>query len=122
MPTSAELLTAFDPADADGWMWVTDRMATLCRVPGMEGYRIMEILRDFGFDIAATCGGAATCGTCHIRLMSQADYDRLPAMQAEEITQLDTLAAAGPLSRLACQILWNKARMDGLKLALAPPE
>ena len=30
------------------------------------GWRLMEVLRDYGLPIRAECGGACSCATCHV--------------------------------------------------------
>jgi ferredoxin, 2Fe-2S len=113
--------TEFDLELADGHFLVRDREGQLHHLPGMDGFSLMEILRDFGLPVPALCGGACACGTCHV-LIEAADFSRLPAAREDELERLDTLVYAQPLSRLACQILWDRAAMDGLNLTLAPLE
>lgn len=111
----------FDPDLADGSFTLFDREGKAHRLPGVDGMSLMEIIRGYGFPIPATCGGAATCGTCHV-FLDPAHTERLPMPREDEEWQLDHLVAAGPNSRLACQIIWNKPRLDGLKVTLAPLE
>jgi len=111
----------FDPAEADGAFQVRDRAGALHRLPGIAGYRLMEIMRDFGLPIAASCGGAAACGTCHVYI-DAGWLSRLEPPRADEEAQLDQLLAVQPASRLACQIIWDEATLDGLSLTLAPEE
>ena len=112
---------AFDPALADGAFHVIDRGGTRFVLPGIEGFRLMEIMRESGLDIPALCGGSCSCGTCHITVAPEW-MDRLPAARDDEEEKLDALLYAGPLSRLACQIIWNAQAMDGLQVTLAPLE
>ncbi len=111
----------FDPALADGTFTVIDRQAKPHLLPGVEGMSLMEIIRGFDLPIAATCGGAAACGTCHI-LVDPAFAPRLAAARDEEEWQLDRLLMAQENSRLACQLIWEKTRLDGLTVTLAPLE
>jgi 2Fe-2S ferredoxin len=63
--------------------------------------------------IAAECGGACACGTCHVYI-DPADVPRLPAASAMEHGILEGVAAERrPESRLACQIAMSLA-LDGL--------
>ena len=32
----------------------------------VEGWRVMEIIREHGFDVGGLCGGACACATCHV--------------------------------------------------------
>lgn len=111
----------FDPALADGTFTVIDRDGRRHTLPGVNGMSMMEIIRGFDLPIAATCGGAAACGTCHL-FVEQGYLVKLPAPRDEESWQLDHLLTASPASRLACQILWDKACLDGVTVTLAPQE
>jgi 2Fe-2S ferredoxin len=87
------------------------------RYDAVEGWRVMEILREHGVPIAGTCDGASVCGTCHVRVA--ADWaDRLAPANDDEEATLDSLPNAGPSSRLCCQIIYDES-LDGLELAIA---
>lgn len=81
---------------------------------------LMEALRDAGHDVAGTCGGACSCGTCHV-YVDAGDFASLPPAGEDEADMLDALADAvmvKPCSRLACQL-----RCDGraaLVVEIAP--
>ena len=36
------------------------------RLEALEGWRVMEVIRDWGLPIKAECGGACACATCHV--------------------------------------------------------
>ena len=88
------------------------------RLEAVEGWRLMEIIRDWGIPIGCECGGAASCGTCHVEVASSW-IDRLPPRSEEEEAKLDEVPLVTPNTRLACQILWHDA-LDGLEVALPP--
>lgn len=119
MSSDPSTVADFD-AFADGFLHVRDRSGVKHRLPGLEGFRVMEILRDFGLEVPAVCGGACACGTCHV-IVGPAWRDRLPAPREDEKAKLDDLVFATAESRLACQLIWSKA-FDGLEIALAPLE
>ena len=114
-------LSEFDPDLADGIFHVTDRDGKLHHLPGIEGYRLMEILRDVGLPVAATCGGAAACGTCHV-FVAPAWREKLPPPCEDETEKLDELLHLADNSRLSCQLIWRQDQLDGLELTLAPEE
>ena len=71
---------------------VTDRTGETHDLDAIEGWRVMEIIRDHGLAIKAECGGACACATCHVYV--SADWvDRLPAAGDEEIDMLDSALA-----------------------------
>ena len=49
-------------------MFVTVHMpdGTSHRLEALEGWRVMEVIRDWGLPIKAECGGACACATCHV--------------------------------------------------------
>ena len=78
----------------------------------------MEIIRDAGLPMAAECGGACACATCHV-YVADAWRDRLPAAAQQEVDMLDFGLAVQDNSRLSCQIRLEPA-LDGLEVTLAP--
>lgn len=63
-------------------------------------------------DILAECGGALSCGTCHIYL-DEAGFALAGAPQGGEADLLDFSDHRRETSRLACQIIVTDA-LDGL--------
>ncbi len=82
-----------------------------------EGYRVMEVIRDYGLPIKAECGGACACGSCHVRVAAHW-VDRVIAPLDEELGRLDEIPGADDRSRLSCQILTDTA-IDGLEVEVA---
>lgn len=97
---------------------VVDRDGVEHDLPALEGWRVMEIIRDGGLPIKAECGGALECATCHV-YVDPAWSGRLVPKSAEEDEKLDEAFMIRPTSRLSCQILMSP-ELDGLKVALAP--
>jgi 2Fe-2S ferredoxin len=97
----------------------TDRQGNTREVEGRDGWSVMEILRDAGFDIAAECGGACACATCHV-YVTDGWYAKLPEPSEAEIDMLDMALAVEPgSSRLSCQVICSDAT-DGIKVTVAP--
>ena len=105
---------------------VTDRTGSSHVVDGLEGWTLMEVLRDHGLHtpalgLKAECGGALSCATCHVYLDATAVVsDSIPAPNVEETERLDDAFELRPTSRLSCQIVLSEARHDGLHVTLAP--
>ena len=97
---------------------VTDQDGRPHELDGLDGWRVMEIIRDHGLPIKAECGGACACATCHV-YVDEGWIARLVPATDEEIDKLDEAFEVGPNSRLSCQILMRED-LDGLKVTLAP--
>lgn len=97
---------------------VTDQAGESHELEGLEGWRVMEVIRDWGLNIKAECGGALSCATCHV-YVDQAWLDIVGAPSEEEEDMLDSVGDVKSNSRLSCQILMSD-QLDGLKLTLAP--
>src|ERR1700693_5669535 len=97
---------------------VIDRQGVEHKLEALEGWRLMEIIRDWGLDVKAECGGACACGTCHV-YVDPCWNDRLPLPSEEEMAQLDDAPRVEANSRLSCQILMRR-EFNGLRLRLAP--
>jgi ferredoxin, 2Fe-2S len=95
-----------------------DRKGVEHAVEGTDGWTVMEALRDAGLPIAAECGGACACATCHV-YVEDGWFEKLPPQRPEEIDMLDMALAVAPNSRLSCQITCGPAT-DGIKVTIAP--
>jgi len=96
---------------------VTDQAGETHALEGLEGWRVMEVIRDWGLNIKAECGGALSCATCHVYVDAEW-FDAVGAPSAEEEDMLDSVGDVRPNSRLSCQILMSEA-LDGLRVTLA---
>ena len=81
-----------------------------------EGYRVMEVIRDYGLPIKAECGGACACATCHVRIADEW-VQRVIRPRDDELDKLDEIHSADDNSRLSCQLLTDTA-IDGLVVRL----
>ena len=97
---------------------VTDRNGTIHELTGRDDWSAMEVIRDANLPMAAECGGACACATCHV-YVAEAWESRLPQAQQQEVDMLDFGVAVQDNSRLACQIRLTDD-LDGLELTLAP--
>jgi 2Fe-2S ferredoxin len=97
---------------------VVDRDGGEHTLPAEEGWRAMEVIRDWGLDIKAECGGACACATCHVHVDPEW-IGKLAPPSDEEIDMLDGAFDVREDSRLSCQILLTP-ELNGLRLKLAP--
>ncbi len=80
---------------------------------------LMECLIGHGYPILATCGGNASCSTCHSYL-DLAAFMKAGEIYEDEADVLDTLEdTRHPTSRLTCQVEWAE-NLDGAEVIIAP--
>ena len=99
-------------------IFVTDHAGEEHELEALEGWRVMEVIRDWGLNIKAECGGALSCATCHV-YVDKDWFEVVGAPSDEEEDMLDSVGDVRSNSRLSCQILMSDA-LDRLKLTLAP--
>tara|TARA_A100000164_G_scaffold344923_1_gene344367 strand:- start:412 stop:723 length:312 start_codon:yes stop_codon:yes gene_type:complete len=97
---------------------VTDFENKEHQLDAIEGWRVMEIIRDHGLPIKAECGGACCCATCHVYVEDEW-LDKIPDARDDELDMLDEAVDVEDSSRLSCQLVMSAA-LDGLRLKLAP--
>lgn len=102
-------------------VFVTLRDGRQCSLDAAEGETLMEVLRNGDAGVDGTCGGACSCGTCHVYI-DEGWAARLPAKTEDEAMMLEALAefvALKPTSRLACQVGMT-AEFKGIAVTVAP--
>jgi ferredoxin, 2Fe-2S len=100
-------------------MIVVDRDGKEHEVEAKTGLKVMEILRELDYGVAAICGGLCSCATCHV-FVDGAWVSRLPKAQSDEAELLKELSDYKEgTSRLSCQVDFTDA-LDGLKVTIAP--
>jgi 2Fe-2S ferredoxin len=100
----------------------TLRSGEVRQVEGLAGSSVKQVLMDGGvteIDALTSCGGCASCGTCHV-IVSAADAARVPPISQQEDDLLYVRDDRVETSRLACQLILTDA-LDGLRLTI-PPE
>lgn len=99
---------------------VIDQNGEAHELSASTGSTLMEPLRDADM-VEATCGGAASCGTCHIYVHD--DWRGKTGERTEDegymLEALEELVEINDASRLACQINLTDDH-DGLALEIAP--
>ena len=99
-----------------GFIKVNDQDGKTHVLEAVEGWRVMELIRDHGLPVDALCGGACACATCHVHVAP--DWaGRLHRPRDDEEAMLDSLPTVARTSRLSCQIIWDD-HLDGLELTL----
>ncbi|MCW5653025.1 2Fe-2S iron-sulfur cluster-binding protein [Hydrogenophaga sp.] len=96
----------------------TDREGVSHALSWEPDQSLMEVLRDNGLPLLASCGGCCSCATCHVHVDPEW-LDRLPPRGQDELDLLSETGAFDPVrSRLSCQIPFD-ASLAGLRVTLA---
>jgi len=104
-----------------GQIRITDRAGVEMIIDATPGLTVMENIRDAGFDeLLALCGGCCSCATCHV-FVDPDQTDMLPPLSEDENDLLDGAECRKANSRLSCQLTFE-ARLDGLRVTIAPEE
>lgn len=99
---------------------VRDREGREHEVEASAEGKLMEVLRELDYGVAALCGGMCSCATCHVYL-DPAWSAKLPAPMEDEHALLADLSHRKSESRLSCQVDLA-APLDGLRVTVAPEE
>ncbi|GGL11926.1 2Fe-2S iron-sulfur cluster-binding protein [Nocardia jinanensis] len=100
---------------------VTDRDGASRTVDWIPGQSLMEALRDSDFAILASCGGNASCATCHV-FLPQSVVRALGDRSDDELELLEETDSYDPdRSRLACQVR-QRAELADLDVVIAPED
>lgn len=99
---------------------VIDRAGSRTESVEWKSYEsLMECLTGHGYPILATCGGNASCSTCHSYL-DQVTFMKAGEIYEDEADVLDTLEETRhATSRLTCQVEWAED-LDGAEVTIAP--
>ena len=102
-------------------VWATTRGGEVREVHAKAGVSLKDNLKRGGIDeIAAICGGCASCGTCHV-YVAEDWLARLPPIRDDEETILAFSDWREANSRLSCQIEVTDG-LDGLCVTVAPED
>ena len=97
---------------------ITDRSGKKSEIEFDSNFTLMEVLRDNGYDIEASCGGCCACATCHVYI-NERWTNKLNNMDDDEESMLDQAFDVKNNSRLSCQINLSE-ELDGLEIEIAP--
>ena len=99
---------------------VTDRKGRISQLIGAPGLTLMDALKAHGLPVAATCGGAKSCATCHVYLGES--YEKVSPPDEDEVDLLsESEHYREGTSRLSCQIVLLPM-LAGLHVELAPQD
>jgi ferredoxin, 2Fe-2S len=99
---------------------VTDRKGRISQLIGAQGLTLMDALKAKGLPVAATCGGAKSCATCHVYIGE--GFAQLGPPDEDEVDLLsESEHYRESVSRLSCQIVLLPS-LSGLHVELAPQD
>lgn len=87
-------------------------------VDAASGASMMDALSAAGL-VEGTCGGAASCGTCHIYFPDKASAGEPTEDEGYMLEGLEDFVEIRDSSRLSCQIKVDGTH-DGLEIEIAP--
>src|SRR6202789_59395 len=100
-------------------MIVVDRDGKEHDIEAKPGLKVMEILRELDYGVAAICGGLCSCATCHV-YVDAAWAGKLPKPQSDESDLLRELPDfRDGTSRSSCQVDFSEG-LSGIKVTIAP--
>jgi 2Fe-2S ferredoxin len=101
-------------------IYVTDADGAKKELTATSGSQLMNTIRDAGI-VEGTCGGMASCGTCHVYIDDA--WNALTGERTEDegymLESLEELVEIKSTSRLCCQIILSEDH-DGLSLTVGP--
>ncbi|RYP77404.1 hypothetical protein DL771_001199 [Monosporascus sp. 5C6A] len=82
-----------------------------------KGDNLLDIAQAHDLEMEGACGGSCACSTCHVIVMDEEYYDRMPEPGDDENDMLDLAFGLTETSRLGCQVVMTK-ELDGLRVKL----
>ncbi|PRB35371.1 ferredoxin [Arthrobacter sp. MYb23] len=98
---------------------VVDREGQQHVVEWSADQSLMEVLRDNDFPILASCGGTASCATCHVFLEKEAFPSSGDRSEDELELLVETDTYIENQSRLSCQLGFDSSG-EGATVTIAP--
>ncbi|KAI1165197.1 ferredoxin [Nemania serpens] len=81
------------------------------------GDNLLDVAQANDLEMEGACGGSCACSTCHIIVLDEAYYDKMPEPEDDENDMLDLAFGLTETSRLGCQVVMTK-ELDGLRVKL----
>ncbi|UPK93984.1 hypothetical protein LCI18_004919 [Fusarium solani-melongenae] len=82
-----------------------------------EGDNLLDIAQAHDLEMEGACGGSCACSTCHVIVLEDEYFDKMPEPEDDENDMLDLAFGLTETSRLGCQVLMTK-ELDGLRVKL----
>ncbi|KAF6840574.1 2fe-2s iron-sulfur cluster binding domain protein [Colletotrichum musicola] len=100
-------------------LWVTfvDKDGDEHKIAVSAGDNLLDIAQDNDLEMEGACGGSCACSTCHVIVVDEELYDKMPEPEDDENDMLDLAFGLTETSRLGCQVTMTK-ELDGLRVKL----
>ncbi|KAL2125937.1 hypothetical protein VTI74DRAFT_2186 [Chaetomium olivicolor] len=82
-----------------------------------KGDNLLDIAQANDLEMEGACGGSCACSTCHVIVLDQEYYDKMPEPDDDENDMLDLAFGLQETSRLGCQVHMTP-ELDGLRVKL----
>ncbi|KAK4164965.1 2Fe-2S ferredoxin-type domain-containing protein [Cladorrhinum sp. PSN259] len=82
-----------------------------------KGENLLDIAQAHDLEMEGACGGSCACSTCHVIVLDQEYFDKIPEADDDENDMLDLAFGLQETSRLGCQIVMTP-ELDGLRVQL----
>ncbi|KAJ3564844.1 hypothetical protein NPX13_g7709 [Xylaria arbuscula] len=87
------------------------------RIAVSAGDNLLDIAQANDLEMEGACGGSCACSTCHVIVLDEEHYDKMPEPEDDENDMLDLAFGLTETSRLGCQVVMTK-ELDGLRVKL----
>ncbi|KAL8388124.1 hypothetical protein RB595_009440 [Gaeumannomyces hyphopodioides] len=117
--TSPRLHGHVTPPKPGEELWVTfiDKEGQEVKLAVSQGDNLLDIAQAHDLEMEGACGGSCACSTCHVIVLDDAYYDKIPEPEDDENDMLDLAFGLTETSRLGCQVTMTK-ELDGLRVRL----
>ncbi|KAI0110553.1 ferredoxin [Hypoxylon sp. NC0597] len=82
-----------------------------------QGDNLLDIAQAHDLEMEGACGGSCACSTCHVIVLDEEYYEKMPEPEDDENDMLDLAFGLTETSRLGCQVVMTK-ELDGLRVKL----
>ncbi|KAI1466703.1 ferredoxin [Daldinia caldariorum] len=87
------------------------------RLAVSAGDNLLDIAQAHDLEMEGACGGSCACSTCHVIVLDDEYYEKMPEPEDDENDMLDLAFGLTETSRLGCQVVMTK-ELDGLRVKL----
>lgn len=98
-------------------MTFIDKEGNEHKIAASKGDNLLDIAQAHDLEMEGACGGSCACSTCHVIVLDDEYYEKMPEPEDDENDMLDLAFGLTETSRLGCQVVMTK-ELDGLRVKL----